>query len=284
MPFRILKKKILAPSIKKIVVKAPLIARKAKAGQFVILRVDEHGERIPLTLVDWNEKEGTITLIFQEVGVSTLKLGLLEEGDEIHDILGPVGNPGDYVRDQTICVVAGGVGIGAAYPRTKQLKELGNYIVSIIGARSAELLILEEEMKKYSDEIYITTDDGSKGRKGFVTEVLKELLEKGRKFDQVLSIGPPIMMKVTCDVTKPFGVKTIVSLNSMMVCGMGMCGACRVTVGGETKFTCVHGPEFDGHLVDFNELMMRLRMYKEEEQIALEKFKKNILVKSHASG
>lgn len=273
--YEILKKVQLAPNIKLVKINAPEVAMKAKAGQFVILRIDEKGERIPLTLAEWKPKKGTITLIFLEVGVSTRKLGALEVGDEILDVVGPLGNPSDIKHYGSVAAVCGGVGTAAAYPIAKALKEAGNQVVSIIGARTEELLILEDEMKSFSDELYISTDDGSRGHKGFVSDVLKTLIEKGYHFDIVYAIGPPLMMRATANVTKSHSVKTIVSLNSIMVDGMGMCGACRVTVGGETKFACLDGPEFDGHLVNFDELIKRLRVYLSEEKQAAELYEKS---------
>jgi len=273
--YKIIKKVELAPNIKLIEVNAPEVARKAKPGQFVIIRIDEKGERFPLTLAEWEPTKGTITIIFLEVGVSTRKLAAFRIGDEILDVVGPLGNPSDIKHYGLVAVVCGGVGTAAAYPIAKALKEAGNQVVSIIGARTEELLILEDEMKSLSDELYISTDDGSKGHKGFVSDVLKMLIEKGYLFDIVYAIGPPLMMRATADVTKPHSMKTIVSLNPIMVDGMGMCGACRVTVGGETKFACLDGPEFNGHLVDFDELIKRLRVYLSEEKQAAELYEKS---------
>ncbi len=273
--YEILKKMQLAPNIKLVKINAPEIAVKAKAGQFVILRVDETGERIPLTLAEWEPKKGTITLMFLEVGVSTRKLGTLEVGDEILDIVGPLGTPSDIKHYGSVAVVCGGVGTAAAYPIAKALKKAGNQVISIIGARTEELLILEDEMKSFSDELYISTDDGSKGHKGFVSDVLNMLIEKGCLFDIVYAIGPPLMMRATANVTKPHSTKTIVSLNPIMVDGMGMCGACRVTIGEETKFACLDGPEFDAHLVNFDELIKRLRVYLSEEKQATELYEKS---------
>ena len=260
----------LGPQIKQIKIYAPEIAAKAKAGQFVILRTDNEGERIPLTLVSWDKTEGTITLIYQEVGVSTKKLAALQTGEQIPNLIGPLGNPSDIKFYGLVAVVCGGVGTAAAYPITKALKEAGNIVVSIVGARNRGLLILEEDMKKVSNELYISTDDGSKGQKGFVSDVLKSLIDKKYKFNVVYAIGPPIMMKTTAEVTRPYAVKTIVSLNPIMVDGMGMCGACRVTVGGLTKFACVDGPEFDAHQTNFDELIKRLKVYPSEEKQAVE--------------
>jgi len=273
--YKVLKTVELAPKIKLLEVNAPEVAKKAKPGQFVIIRINEKGERFPLTLAEWEPKKGTITLIFLEVGVSTRKLGALRIGDEILDVVGPLGNPSDIKHYGSVAVVCGGVGTAAAYPIAKALKEAGNQVVSIIGARTEELLILEDEMRNLSDELHISTDDGSRGHKGFVSDVLRMLIEKGHRFDIVYAIGPPLMMKATVDVTKPHSMKTIVSLNPIMVDGMGMCGACRVTVGGETKFACFDGPEFDGHLVDFDELIQRLRVYLSEERQAAELYEKS---------
>ena len=268
--YKVLTKMELAPGIKLLEVGASEVAKKAKPGQFVIIRIDEEGERFPLTLAEWEPKKGTITLIFLEVGVSTRKLGALRVGDEILDVVGPLGNPSDIKHYGSIAVVCGGVGTAAAYPIVKALKEAGNQVVSIVGARTEGLLILEDELRNLSDELHISTDDGSKGHKGFVSDVLRMLIEKGHRFDLVYAIGPPLMMKATVDVTKPHSIKTIVSLNPIMVDGMGMCGACRVTVGGETKFACFDGPEFDGRFVNFDELIQRLQVYLCEERRATE--------------
>jgi len=268
--YRILDKIWLTSQITKVKIYAPEIAEKAKAGQFVILRVDDEGERIPLTLVAWKKETGTITLIFQEVGVSTKKLGCLQVKDKIMNIAGPLGIPSDIKNYGLVAVVCGGVGTAAAYPIAKALKEAGNTVVSILGARTEGMLILEEEMKKISDELYISTDDGSKGRKGFVSDVLKSLIDKKYQFDVVYAIGPPLMMRTTSEVTRPYGIKTLVSLNPIMVDGMGMCGACRVSVGGSTKFACIDGPEFDAHSTNFEELIKRLRVYPPEERLALD--------------
>jgi len=266
--YKVLVKQDLAPQIKLFKIHAPDIAEKAKPGQFVIIRIDEKGERIPLTLVDWEKDKKAITLIFQEVGVSTRKLGMLEVKDEILNIVGPLGNPSDIKHHGSVAVVCGGVGTAAAYPIAKAFKQERNKVISIVGARTKELLILEDEMKSVSDELYISTDDGSKGYKGFVSDVLKGLIEKGYRFDIVYAIGPPLMMRATSEVTRPHGIKTVVSLNPIMVDGMGMCGACRVTVSGQTKFACIDGPDFDGHQVNFDELIKRLRMYQPKEKLA----------------
>jgi ferredoxin--NADP+ reductase len=259
----------LAPGVKLIKVRAPLIAKKARSGQFVILRASEDGERIPLTLIDWDPKEGTITLVFREVGASTKELGRLEVGDAIHDLVGPLGRPGEVAFYGRACVIGGGVAIAAAYERAKSLKEAGNSLTAIIGARTAGQLIFKDQLRKVVDRLYTTTDDGSEGVKGSPSDLLRSLLESGERFDLVFAVGPEALMKSVSEATRPYNIKTIVSLNSLMVDGTGMCGCCRVTVGGRTMFTCVDGPEFDAHLVDFDELMARLRMYEEEERLAL---------------
>jgi NAD(P)H-flavin reductase len=269
---RIISIKEIAPQVKQAKIFSPEIAQKARAGQFIILRIDDEGERIPLTLASWDKEEGSITLIFQEVGVSTKKLGTFQPGDKIMNVAGPLGSPSCIKNYGTVAMVCGGIGTAAAYPITKALKEAGNKIISIIGARNEKLLVLEDEMRQVSDELYISTDDGSKGHKGFVSDVLKSLIEKNYHFDRAYAIGPPIMMRVTADVTKPYGIPTRVSLNPIMVDGMGMCGACRVTVEGTTKFACIDGPEFDGHTTQFDELIKRLRLYPPQEKMALETY------------
>jgi len=268
--YKILAQQELGHQIKQVVIHAPEIAEKAKAGQFVILRVDDEGERIPLTLVEWEKAEGTIKLIFQEVGVSTKKLGCLQAQDEILNVAGPLGKPSDIRNYGLAAVVCGGVGTAAAYPIAKALKQAGNTVFTILGARTEELLLLEEEMRQTSDKLYVSTDDGSKGRKGFVSDNLKSLIDQGYQFDVVYAIGPPLMMRATSEVTRPYGIKTIVSLNPIMVDGMGMCGACRVSIGGSTKFACIDGPEFDAHSTNFEELIKRLRVYPPEEKLALD--------------
>ncbi len=270
--YKITDRQDLSPQTKMIKIQAPDIAKQAKPGQFVIVRIDEKGERVPLTLADWEREKGVITLIFQEVGVSTRKLGTLRVGDHILNIAGPLGNPNNVKHHSSVAVVCGGVGMAAAYPIAKALKEEGNAVTSLVGAKTKDLLILEEEMRRVSDELYISTDDGSKGQKGFVSQVLKTLIEKGKQFNAVYAIGPPLMMKATAEVTRPYCIKTVVSLNPIMVDGMGMCGACRVCVDGKTKFACVDGPLFDGHEVDFDELIQRLRMYRSEEKFASQFF------------
>jgi len=265
---KVISKQELAPKVKLLNVHAPDIAEKAKAGQFVIIKVHENSERIPLTLVSWEKNNGSITLIFQEVGFSTTELGMLKIGDEILNIAGPLGKPSNIKNHGKVAVVCGGVGTAAAYPIAKALKDAGNKVTSIIGARTKDLLILEAEMRSVSDEFYISTDDGSKGCKGFVSGVLKTLIEKDYGFNVVYAIGPPLMMNAVSEVTRPYGIKTIVSLNPIMVDGMGMCGACRVAVGDKTMFACVDGPEFDAHQVNFKELIQRLKCYSTEEKVA----------------
>jgi len=271
--YRIVTKRTLTPDVKLFEVEAPAVARKAKPGQFIVLRIDEKGERIPITIVDPNAKDGTITLIVQEVGKTTKKLGTMKEGDKIANIVGPLGIPSEIKKYGQVVVIGGGVGIAEAYPEAKALKEAGNRVICIIGARNKDLLILEKEMREVSDEFYITTDDGTKGRKGFVTDVLKDLISQ-KKIDHVSAIGPTIMMKVVSEVTRPHGIKTVVNLNPIMLDGTGMCGVCRVTIGGETKFACVDGPSFDGHLVDFDELMARQKIYLKDEKLSTEIYEK----------
>lgn len=271
--FKILERKDLAPSIKLFVIYAPLIARKAKPGQFVILRITPGGERFPLTIADYDRGKGTVTVVFQEVGKSTYELGTLKAGEYIEDFIGPLGMPVDFPDHKRVLGIGGGLGVAPLYPKLKMLHGQGVEVTSIIGAKSAELLIMEKEIESVSDKLYICTDDGSKGRHGFVTVVLEELLKQGEKFDEVIIIGPAILMKIGADITRPFGVPTMVSLNPIMVDGTGMCGSCRVTVGGETKFACVDGPAFDGHKVDFDELMKRLNSYKDDEGISMQRYR-----------
>ena len=265
----------LAPQIKLFRVHAPAIAQKAQPGQFVIVSVDERSERIPLTIADWEREKGEIAIVVQEVGVSTRKLSSLNVGDQILHLSGPLGNPSDTSHHSTVAVVCGGVGTAAAHPVAKAFKDQGDEVITIMGARNKDLLILENEMKNVSDQLYVSTDDGSKGQKGLVTDVLKSLIAQGTQPDSVFTVGPPVMMRAVTEVTKPCCIKTVVSLNPIMVDGIGMCGACRVCVGGQTKFACIDGPEFDGHQVDFNELINRLRMYKSEERLALSHYENN---------
>jgi len=269
---QIVKKVELAHKVKEIEIYAPKITRNVRAGQFIILIVSEKGERIPLTVVDWDRNRGTISIVFQEVGVSTYKLGRLNVGDTLAHLVGPLGNPSEVGYFGTVVTVSGGVGIPAMYPIAREMKKAGNHVISIIGARSKELLIYEDEMRSVSDELWITTDDGSRGRRGFVTDELRNLIDSGIRVDRVITIGPAIMMKVCAEVTRRHGIKTIASLNPIMVCGMGMCGACRVEVEGKSRFVCFEGPEFDAHKVNFDSLLKRLNAYRMEEQIALKKY------------
>ncbi len=268
----IVRREELSPTVKLFKVKAPLISRKYRAGQFVILRIHECGERIPLTVADADGGVGTITLIFQEVGKTTTELGLMEEGDEILDLVGPLGNPSDIRNFGRVVCIGGGIGIAPIHPIAKALKEAGNKGTSILGARCGELLILRDEMAEISEEMYLTTDDGSCGGRGFVTDQLRELIDKGEEIDRVFAVGPLVMMSAVCELTRPYKIKTIVSLNPIMVDGTGMCGSCRVSVNGKTKFACVDGPEFDGHLVDFTELFHRTSYYLEKEKTSFERF------------
>ncbi len=270
---RIVAKEKLTPTITMLKIQAPEIARKAQPGQFVIVRVDEVGERIPLTLADWNNKEGTVSLVAMEVGTTTSKLGHLNAGDHILDLIGPLGLASDIEKFGTVVCIGGGVGVAPVFPIARALKQAGNKIISIMGARSKDLLFWEARLRSVSDELAVTTDDGSYARKGVVTEPLKEILERDEQVNRVIAIGPAIMMKFCSLTTKPFGVTTIVSLNSIMVDGTGMCGCCRVSVGGVTKFACVDGPDFDGHEVDWELLFARQRIYCDEERRSLELWK-----------
>ncbi|MBL7077557.1 MAG: sulfide/dihydroorotate dehydrogenase-like FAD/NAD-binding protein [Kiritimatiellae bacterium] len=250
-------------------VHAPMIARERRPGQFVILQVDPvHGERIPLTIVDADRKESTITLIFEAVGKTTHLLADLQVGDSIPNMVGPLGNPTDISKVGTVVCVGGGIGVAALYPIAKAIHEAGNRTVTIVGARARDLLILEREMRGISDEFILCTDDGSAGRKALVTEPLQEACDREPRPDQVIAIGPPVMMKFCAETTRPYRIPTVVSLNAIMIDGTGLCGGCRVTVGGQTRFTCVDGPEFDGHLVDFDNLMQRLGAHREQEEEA----------------
>jgi NAD(P)H-flavin reductase len=270
--FRIIHRETLATKIHLFKIEAPAIARKAQAGQFVVVRIDEKGERIPLTLADWDGKEGSVTVVFMEVGATTSRLALLKAGDSIADFVGPLGVPTHIDKFGTVVCVAGGVGVAPITPIARALKEKGNKIISILGARSKDLLFWEDKLRSVSHQLIVTTDDGTYGRKGVVTEPLKELLESGEKVDRVIAIGPSIMMKFCAQTTRPFGVKTIVSLNPIMVDGTGMCGCCRVSVGGVTKFACVDGPDFDGHQVDWDLLFARQRTYLNEEKRSSEQW------------
>jgi ferredoxin/flavodoxin---NADP+ reductase len=267
------KKRYLSANVVEMIVEAPDIAATRKAGQFVVIMTDERGERIPLTIVESDVAAGTVTIIFQIVGKTTTCLADMNPGDELYTVLGPLGRPTEIEKFGTTVCVGGGVGIGVAYPIAKALREAGNRVVSIIGARTKDILILEDALGAISDRLITATDDGSYGVKGFVSDVLQELIDSGERIDRVFAVGPVPMMKVVCDVTRPAGIPTVVSLNPIMVDATGMCGACRVAVGNETKLACVDGPEFDGHQVDFELLTTRLRMYYREEKEAMEQFR-----------
>ncbi len=278
--YRIIKKERLNPTVTKMVVEAPLVAKKAKAGQFIILRVHEDGERIPLTIADYDRQAQTVTIIFQVVGRTTKLLDQLNEGDEILDFVGPLGKPSEVEDFKKVCVVGGGVGCAIAYPMAKALHENGAEVTVISGFRNKDLVILQDEFAAVSQHSYLVSDDGSTGTKGLVTNVLEELIEKGEQFDEVIAIGPLPMMKFVCLLTKKYGIKTIVSMNPIMIDGTGMCGCCRLSVGGEMKFACVDGPDFDGHLVDFDETMARNGAYRDFEAKARDEdcnlFKKEV--------
>lgn len=263
--YKIVRKKELNASVTLMEIEAPFVAKKAKAGQFIIFRIDEQGERIPLTIAGFDREKGTVSIIFQKVGFSTKALGALEEGDSILDFVGPLGKPTETEGIKRVCVVGGGVGCAIALPSAVAFKEAGCQVDVIVGFRSKDIVILEDEFKACADHLYLMTDDGSYGEHGFVTVKLQQLLEAGNQYDEVLAIGPIPMMKFVSKTTEPFGVKTVVSLNPIMVDGTGMCGGCRVTVGGEVKFACVDGPDFDGHQVDYNELMSRNGVYRDRE-------------------
>lgn len=271
--YKILEKEKIGPNLNKFVIEAPLVPRNCQPGQFVVLKVDEVGERIPITIAEADKEKGTITVFVQEVGKTTYKLGELNAGDFISDVVGPLGHPAKVEKIGTVVTIGGGVGTAIVYPETKAFKEAGNYVISIIGFRNKEHVILEEEMREASDELYVLTDDGSYGKKGFTTDELQELESAGRKMDLVVAIGPAIMMKRISAMTKEYNVKTIVSLNSAMMDATGMCGGCRVEVDGETKFACVDGPEFDGHKVNFDLLIKRLSTYEKQEKEAFNRYK-----------
>lgn len=264
--YKIVKKKELNPTVTLMEIDAPLVAKKAEPGQFIILRTDESGERIPLTIADFDRDKGTVTIIFQIVGATTEKLNHLKEGEFVHDFVGPLGTASHTEGLKKVAVVGGGVGCAIAYPIAKKLHNQGCEVHSIVGFRNKDLVILEDEFAASSDVYKIMTDDGSHGEKGLVTDALKALIEAGNQYDEVIAIGPLIMMKFVCKLTKEYNIKTVVSMNPIMIDGTGMCGGCRLTVGGETKFACVDGPDFDGHLVDFDEAMERGTMYKAFEQ------------------
>lgn len=267
--FKILKKDVLNEQVKLFKVYAPHIAKKAQPGQFIMLRVDDMGERIPLTIANYDKEEGTITIIFQEVGYTTKKLGQKNEGDEILDFVGPLGKASNFCGVKNVAVVSGGLGTAIAYPQARALKEQGANVDVIMGFRNKELIILQQEMEKVSNNLYVATDDGSNGNKGFVTDILNTLI-LDNKYDLVVAIGPLKMMQAVCDITKKYDIKTIVSMNPIMIDGTGMCGGCRLTVDGKIKFACVDGPDFDGHKVDFNEVIVRNNMYRKYEKISSE--------------
>ncbi len=268
--FEILQKEALNPTVVRMTIAAPLIARKAEPGQFVIVRAGESSERIPLTVADFDRHSGTITIIYQIVGAGTMELNALRQGDSLHDLVGPLGVATHTDGLKKVCIVGGGVGCAIAYPVAKKLHDQSAEVHSVIGFRNRDLVILEKEFRAASDELRLMTDDGSYGSKGLVTAALEALIQEGHQYDEVIAIGPLVMMKFVCQVTKKYGVKTVVSMNPIMIDGTGMCGGCRLTVGGETKFACVDGPDFDGHLVDFDEALARGGMYRDFEAHACE--------------
>ena len=268
--YKITLKRQLTKDIKLMGILAPHVVRNAKAGNFVIVIPGETGERVPLTIYDWDKESGVVYIIFQEVGVSTVKLGMMNEGDFVYSIAGPLGRHFHIEKYGNVVVVGGGVGVPAIFPIARALRDAGNSVTSITGCRTSELSILEKEMKSVSDAVIVATNDGSSGTKGLVTDALKALYDKGGKIDLVVAVGPVVMMKAVSELTKQLGIKTIVSLNALMLDGTGMCGGCRVTIGDKVKFSCVDGPDFDGHLVDFNELTSRLSAFKAEEKISLD--------------
>ncbi|MBN1868924.1 sulfide/dihydroorotate dehydrogenase-like FAD/NAD-binding protein [Candidatus Sumerlaeota bacterium] len=270
---KVLERDPLSEKVVHLVVEEPELARVRKPGQFLILRANPESERIPLSIADADAKRGTLDLVVQEVGRSSAEICAKQVGDEICDMVGPLGRPTHIENFGVAVCVGGGLGIAPLYPIAKALKEAGNTVVSILGARNRDLIVFEDRMRSISDEIVVTTDDGSYGRKGLVTEALEEILESGRKIDYCMTVGPPVMMKFVAETTRPYGIPTFASLNTVMIDGTGMCGGCRVTVGGATKYVCVDGPEFDAHLVDFDEMMRRMAMYREFEERAYEKFK-----------
>lgn len=269
--FPIVKKRVLNETVTLMEIEAPLVARKALPGQFIIFRIDEEGERIPLTIAGYDREKGTVTIIFQKVGYTTMKLDTLNEGDALLDFVGPLGEPSHTEGVKRAAVIGGGLGVAIAYPQAKALHEAGCEVDLIVGFRNEDLIILKEELAASCTDLTIMTDDGSNGHKGFVTQALQEKLDTGKQYDEVIAIGPLMMMKAVCDLTKPHNLKTIVSMNPIMIDGTGMCGGCRVTVGGVTKFACVDGPDFDGHEVDWDEAISRSRMFRPEEKQAMEK-------------
>jgi ferredoxin--NADP+ reductase len=266
--FKIVRKEVLNPSVSLMEISAPYIARKAEPGQFIILRTDEKGERIPFTIADYDREKGTITIIYQKVGASTEYLDTLNEGDFILDFVGPLGVASHFENVKRVAVVGGGLGTAIAYPQAKKLHKMGVRVDMINGFRNKDLIIIENLCRKACSNLYTMTDDGSNGNQGFVTAKLKELIQSGADYDLVVAIGPLVMMKAVCDLTREYNIKTIVSMNPIMIDGTGMCGGCRLTVGGETKFACVDGPDFDGHLVDFDEAILRSKMYRNQEESA----------------
>ncbi len=268
--YRIVEKEALNPTVTRMVIEAPLVARKAQPGQFIIFRASEDGERVPLTIADYDREKGTVTIIFQIVGGATMELNALEAGDSLTDFVGPLGKPSDLEGLKKVAVVGGGVGCAIAYPTAKRLHELGAEVHAVVGFRSRDLVILEKEFSAVSDRMLMMTDDGSYGEKGLVTNALERLIQEGNRYDEVIAIGPLVMMKFVCKVTEKYGVKTTVSMNPIMIDGTGMCGGCRLTVGGQTKFACVDGPDFDGHQVDFDEAIQRGGMYRDFEAHARE--------------
>ena len=269
--FPIVKKRVLNPTVTYMEILAPHIAKKAQPGQFIMLRINEDGERIPLTIAGYDREAGTVTIIFQKVGYTTYALDELNEGDSLLDFVGPLGVPSEFEGLKKVCVVGGGLGVAIAYPQAKALNDMGVEVDFIVGFKNKDLIILEEEFNNACTNLFVMTDDGSNGHKGFVTAALEEQLNAGVKYDAVIAIGPLIMMKVVCDMTRDKGIKTIVSMNPIMVDGTGMCGCCRLTVDGQTRFACVDGPDFDGHLVDFDEVIARSRMYRDEEAESMKK-------------
>lgn len=272
--FPIVKKRVLNETVTLMEIEAPLAARKALPGQFIIFRIDEEGERIPLTIAGYDREKGTVTIIFQKVGYTTMKLDTLNEGDALLDFVGPLGEPSHTEGVKRAAVIGGGLGVAIAYPQAKALHEAGCEVDLIVGFRNEHLIILKDELAAACTDLTIMTDDGSNGNKGFVTQALQAKLDAGKVYDEVIAIGPLPMMKAVCDLTKPKNIKTIVSMNPIMIDGTGMCGGCRVTVGGVTKFACVDGPDFDGHQVDWAEAISRSRMFRPEEQRAMEKLHK----------
>ncbi len=264
--YKIIEKRQLAENVNEYVIESPEISRHCLAGQFVILRVDENGERVPFTICDYSRENKTISILVQTLGFTTAKLAKTNAGDCLQDLVGPLGNATDLSNAKKVLLVGGGIGTAVIHPQAKQLYGAEKQVDAIIGARNVELVMYADEMKKTTDNLYVMTDDGSSGNKGFVTDKIKELVESGNKYDVVFAVGPLPMMRAVCNLTKEFGIHTIVSMNSLMVDGTGMCGGCRVTVGGERKYACVDGPEFDGHLVDFDEAMARSKFYREDEQ------------------